>query len=72
MSPIFAVIFTLTFFASLVVIQRYGASFDTGFLIAIDNIWLQFVCVYGLSLFVAGIVLIVAMRIFARAHLKHD
>lgn len=72
MQPFFAILFIMTFFASLVIIQRYGASYDTGFLAVIDNIWLQFICVYGLSLFVAGMVLVVAMRVAAKISLKRD
>ncbi|WP_170828308.1 hypothetical protein [Asticcacaulis taihuensis] len=72
MQPIFAVLFIITFFASLVIIQRYGASYDTGFLAGIDNIWLQFICVYVLSLCAAGMVLLAVMRVAAKISLKRD
>lgn len=72
MQPIFAVLFIIIFFASLVIIQRYWASYHTGFLAGIDNIWLQLICVYVLSLCAAGIVLLAAMRVAAKISLMRD
>ncbi|MCR6658087.1 MAG: hypothetical protein NVV72_01625 [Asticcacaulis sp.] len=61
-----AMVFIIVFYGLELSVNRYGASSDTGFLGFIDNIWLQALLGYGMSVVGAILVLVMTLVIFGK------